>query len=463
MRTVLILCQIVLLGLLPMAAQQPADTQDVLQHYIADGLEGNLVLQRRHISLEKATYALKLAESMFLPAVNLQAGYQTADGGRNIPLPIGDMLNPVYRTLNQLTQSDQFPQIQNETINFLPKNYYDAHIRTTMPLINTDIGHNRRIHAQQVQLSVLEIDIYKRELVKEIKTAYFNFLSARQAVDIYRSALELAEEGKRTNERLVESGKGLPAYVLRSNSEVAAAQADLTEAGLRVRNARLYFNSLLNRSADAPIDTAFQQDAALLQIADILHHSPAPSIRREELKSLATAISIRQTALKMDKQYAIPKLNAFLDLGSQSEGFHFNGQTRYYLAGLQLEFPIFNGNRNKHKIQQSRLDLLDAQLQLDEAQQQLQLSGSVAYHNLQSAWQHFQSAKDQLEAAQAYQRLIARGYQAGSNSYIETVDARSQYTSARIALMIGTYTVLSAAAVLEREQASYPLTPYRSN
>jgi len=38
------------------------------------------------------------------------------------------------------------------------------------------------------------------------------------------------------------------------------------------------------------------------------------------------------------------------------------------------------------------------------------------------------------------------------------VDARNQYTSARIALMIGMYEVLSAAAALEREQANYPLT-----
>src|SRR5690606_1859958 len=118
---------------------------------------------------------------------------QTADGGRNIPLPIGDMLNPVYSTLNQLTQSNQFPQIQNETINFLPRNYYDAHIRTTMPLINPDIGYNKRIHEQQVQLSALEVDTYKRELIKAIKVAYFNFLSALQAVDIYRAALELAK------------------------------------------------------------------------------------------------------------------------------------------------------------------------------------------------------------------------------------------------------------------------------
>src|SRR5690606_42144450 len=100
--------------------------------------------------------ALRAAKSMYLPAIALQAGYQTADGGRNIPLPIGDLLNPVYRTLDQLTASDAFPMIEHETINFLPRNYYDAHIRTTLPLINPQIGANKRIQERQVHLSELD-------------------------------------------------------------------------------------------------------------------------------------------------------------------------------------------------------------------------------------------------------------------------------------------------------------------
>ncbi len=435
-----------------------ASAQEPLAAYIDTAFRNNLVLQQRHVSLEKAVTALKSAKSLYLPSVNLEAAYQTANGGRNIPLPIGDLLNPVYNTLNQLTQSSQFPTIENETINFLPRNYYDAHIRTTLPLINTDIGHNKRIHEFQVRLSELDVETYKRELIKEIKVAYFGYLSAVQSVDVYRSALALAEEGKRTNERLVEHGKGLPAYVLRSEGEVATAEAALTDAEQQEKNAKYYFNSLLNRDAAAGIDTVFDPDNALLEVAGLLHGEAQSTSTREELQALATAVGIRETTLKMDKQYAVPTLNAFLDLGSQSEGFRFNNQTRYYMAGLQLTFPIFNGNRNRYKAQQSQLDLRNARLQLAEVNRQLELSHSVALSGLRSAWGNYEAAKRQLAAAQAYQRLIAKGYQAGTNSYIETVDARNQYTSARLALSVSTYRVLSAAATVEREQASYPLT-----
>lgn len=451
MRTVLIL------GFLSLAVN--AVGQEGLDAYVREGLESNLVLKQRNISLEKATYALKEARGLFLPTVMLQAGYQTADGGRNIPLPIGDLLNPVYRTLNQLTGSAAFPDIENETINFLPRNYYDAHIRTTMPIINTDISANKRIREQQLKLSELDVAVYKRELVKDIKVAYFNYLTALRAVDIYRSALELAREGQRSNTKLLESGKGLPAYVLRSDSEVAEAEAKLTEAETEAHNAQGYFNSLLNRPQESAIDTAFDHESALQQASVALQTGTGTYSRREELASLSAAAGIRSTVLNMDRQFAVPTLNAFLDLGSQSEGFRFNGQTRYYMAGLQLEFPIFSGNRNRNKIRQSALDLQEAQLQLAQVDQQLQLAESVAQRNLLSAWKNYRSAQSQLEAAQTYQRLITKGYQAGSNSYIETVDARNQYTSARMAMLVSTYRVLAAAANLEREQASYPLAP----
>ena len=437
----------------------PAFGQDVLEHYITEGLEHNVVMKQRNITLEKATYALRAAKSMYLPAITLQAGYQTADGGRNIPLPIGDLLNPVYHTLNQLTASDAFPMIENETINFLPRNYYDAHIRTTLPLINPEIGANRRIQERQVLLSELDVDIYKRELVKDIKVAYFNYLAAVHALDIYRSAIDLAREGRRTNQKLVESGKGLPAYVQRSHSEVSEAEARLTEVEAKVQNARAYFNSLLNRPEETEVDTAFDHESAILEAAAVLTDGPSAAVEREELRSLSTAIDIHSTQLKLSRRFAVPRLNAFLDLGSQSEGFHFNGQTRYYMAGLQLEIPLFSGNRNLYKIQQSRLDLQEAELQWEQARQQLQMAGTVAVNNLRAAWNNYQSSKSQLEAAEAYRRLITKGYEAGSNSYIETVDARNQYTSAHMALLIRTYEVLSALAILEREQASYLLTP----
>lgn len=428
----------------------------LLDSYIDSAFANNIVLKQKNISLERAGAALDIAKGWFLPTVSFQMGYQTAGGGRDIFLPLGDLLNGAYATLNQLTGSNNFPQLQNERINFLPHNFYDAKVRTTMPIYNPDIRFNKQIAEQQIVLSEYEIDIYKRQLVQNIKNAYFNYLTAIRSVSIYRTALDLANEGKRVNQKLLDNGKGLPAYVLRSNAEIEQVNAQVNSAEQQAENAKLYLNFLMNRDQHADIDTSYSADLALNEVGTMLSSQPEPG-SREELKALQQAISINETVLQMNKQVYMPRLNGVLDLGSQAENWKFNTQSRYYLLGLQLEVPIFAGNRNKNKIRQSELDIRSARLDLEQVRQQLTLGSNAAKNNLRSSWQTYTATEKQLEAAATYQRLIERGYREGTNTFIETVDARNQFTQARLLQAINQYKVLIAAAELERETASYQI------
>lgn len=435
--------------------QQPAFAQSgMLDSYIDSALHNNLVIQQKNVSLEKARTALTIAKGWYYPTVNFQGGYQTAGGGRSISLPIGDMLNGVYSTLNQLTFSNMFPQLKNQEINFLPSNFYDVKVRTTVPIINPDLRYNKEIATQQIQLSDYELEIYRRDLVQQVKTAYFQYLSSERAVDIYKAALELAMESRRVNQKLLDNGKGLPAYVLRADAEMEQVKAQVATAGQQLRNAQLYFNFLLNREGDSPIVTGYDADAALTQVKTQLKMQPESGIR-EELKALNQVVGMRQTLVKMNKSVYQPRLSGFLDLGSQAENFKFNDQSRYYMAGLQLEIPLFAGYRNRNKIKSAVLDLQTAELDLAYSKIQLQLAANVANNNLQSAWQTYEASNRQLESAATYQRLIERGYREGTNSFIETVDARNQYTQAQLLQAVNQYKVMIAAADLERQTASY--------
>lgn len=446
MRTLLIL--ILFMG------YDAANAQDVLKGYIDSALENNIVLQQKSISLQQASYSLRIAKGMFSPTVGFQASYQTADGGRDIQLPLGDLLNGAYSTLNQLTQSQTFPQLKNESINFLPQNFYDARVRTSVPVINKTLHYNKKISEQQIQLSELEIDVYKRELVKNVKTAFYGFLQANEAVAIYQSAQLLAQEGKRVNERLLENGKGLPAYVLRASSEIETVNAQLIAAEQEVDNAKRYFNFLLNRDQTTEIvagDGLYTPDAELSSLLQ----KETSTTEREELKALKEVIALQANMVKMNKAVYYPSLNGFLDLGSQAHNWKFDSQSRYYLLGLQLDVPIFAGNRNRYKIKQSELTMEDARLNLENTSRQLALSGKVSMNALRSAYHGLLASRKQLEAAQSYQRLIDRGYKEGTNTYIETVDARNQLTQAEMAVSINRYKVMVAAAGVERETASY--------
>jgi outer membrane protein len=427
-------------------------SQSPLSEYIEAGVKNNLVLQQKDIALERAMNALKIANGMFAPSVTFLTNYTSGDGGRRISIPVGDLMNPVYATLNQLTGSDNFPQIENVNQNFFPRDFYDARVRTAMPIINTDMIYNRKIREQQTLLQELEVESYKRELIRNIKVAYFQYLAAQEAIKIHQSALMRAQEGKRVNESLLKNGKGLQAYILRSESEVETTQAQLAEAERQAENAKMYFNFLLNRNLQEPIDTTFDSGFALALVPALLQE-PLQPWKREELKQMETLVSINRDLVKMNAHFWVPRLSGFVDVGAQAEHLEYNSQARYYLFGFQLEMPLFAGFTNRYKIHQSRLDLRQNELQQSLIKNQLQLSAAQTQRALSTAYQNYLSSQKQLEAVQSYQKLIEKGYKEGVNTFIETIDARNQLTGIQLLVIVNQYKVLMAQADLERETA----------
>ena len=211
--------QLLSLYLLVLSVQKAA-TQNVLDDYIKLGIQNNLVLKERNISLEKSLLALKEAKTLFMPSVNLAASYTLAAGGRSIEFPIGDLLNGAYATLNRLTASQNFPQLENQKILLAPSNFYDVKVRTTYPIFNKDIQHNQTIKSKEIALYEADIKVYEQELTSDIRKAYFNYCMAVEAKQIYASAAGLVAQNLRVNQSLVNNGKGLPANVLRAESEV---------------------------------------------------------------------------------------------------------------------------------------------------------------------------------------------------------------------------------------------------
>jgi outer membrane protein len=420
-----------------------------LDQYVEEGLKSNLTVQQKNISLQQAQQSLKIAQSYFIPSVTLLADYTSGDGGRSISLPVGDLLNPVYASLNQMTGSDAFPQIENVKQNFLPKNFYDARIRTSVPILNSDLVINKSIQGQQVVIRQYELEGYKRQLVLDIKTAYFNYQSAVLAVKIYESALELVFKNVALNESLLKNGKSLPANYLRSKSEAERVKAELNSARNRVSNAKKYFNFLLNKDLESAIDINSSYD-------DTLPDSVSSTINvREELQILKTAKEINRSSLQMSKFSRLPKINAFLDLGSQAYNFKYNESSRYYLMGVQLSMPLFTGLRTHQQINQNTLELKKTESQVETLTKQLQLAVQLAQNDLQSATQNYLAAREQVKSAKSYFHLIEKGYQEGVNSLIEFLDARNQLTSSQLQQNLKMFEMQTAAAKLERETASY--------
>jgi outer membrane protein TolC len=440
----------ILIGLAQTATAQTATPLDL---YIKEALANNLVLQQKNITLEKSLLSLKEARSYFLPTTYFDGSYTLAQGGREITIPVGDLLNPVYQTLNQLTGTNKFPTIENVSEQLLPNNFYDLRIKTSVPVYNPALKYNRGIKEQEIKLKGNEIDIYKRELVREIKQSYYNILMSDKAIHIYTSALNVVNENLRTNQSLLRNGKGLPAYVSRAESEVKSVETQLSNANNEKQKAIAYFNSLRNANlADSvilsEINLPEETQKAIQDYADNING-------REELKSLAIAKDINYQTLKFNKAYHAPRVNAFLDLAAQDFNFKVNNSSFFYLGGVQLTVPIFSGNRNLYAIKQTEFDIQSNELSDKHLRKNLELAAFNSKSNAKNSYNNFISSLKQEEAAQKYFKLIDRGYKEGINNFIEMLDARNQLTQSQLQKELTRYRLLAAMADYERQTSSY--------
>jgi outer membrane protein len=426
-----------------------AQNATVLDSYVKQGLADNLSVRQQQFNLQKSYTALQEARNLFLPTAELDAAYSLAAGGRKINFPVGDLLNPIYQTLNQLTQSDRFPTVANQDIQFLPNNFHDTKIRLIHPLLNMEITYNRDIRREMISMQQAEVNLYKRQLVADIKTAYFTFLKAEKAVSIYESARRVVQENVRVNEKMVQNQMATPDVVLRAKSEQAEVIFQLTQAKNSRKAAANYLNFLLNRSLETPIvaDTTLN--------TNIITQTGGDSGKREEFEKINSALRLNALQMKLGRAYRIPKINHILDLGYQGFEYKFNADQRYIFYNIALQWNLFGGFRNQLRTRQIDMDKSLLETQKTQLDQQVKLQVENARYALDNARESLVPAQEALKNAEAYFRLLSRRYAEGQTPMIEFLDARNKLTAAQLRYTITQYDILIKAADWERVTAGY--------
>ncbi|MGB3075412.1 MAG: TolC family protein [Chitinophagales bacterium] len=426
----------------------------ILENYVTEGLKNNLALQQKEFSLQKSMYALKEARGLFLPSLNFLADYTYAGGGRSLDIPVGDLLNPVYTTLNQLTNSNSFPQVENATEEFLPNDYHTTRLEAAMPLINAEVFYNQQIKKEGINFQQAAVNVYKRELVKEIKNAYYKYLQSIQAAKIYANTSKLLGDNKAVTEALVKNNVALPGNVLKINADLEKFNALYSEALNNRELAAAYFNFLQNK----PFNMAIEEDSLMLNEITIAQINYAASIEnREEILQLKSGIEQNNILLKLHRSHAIPQLSTFFDVGYQGYYYTFDKSQQYYFGGLQLKWNLFSGFTNTNKVRQTETDARSLNLQLDETEKQLKLELTRARLELQSAIAKQQASQKALEYARDYYRITQLRYGQNLALLIELTDALNQLTGAQLSLSLSNADVLIKQADVERAAAIYKI------
>jgi outer membrane protein len=433
-----------------------------LDDYIEMGLENNLALNQKLASYEKSIQALREAKGLFLPQISINARYTVASGGRIIP--VGDMVGPLVNNLNTLNEmvlgsTFDYSELTSQEFQFFRPREHETKISLVQPIFNPQIYYNSRIKNYLARAEKADAETYKRHLVAEIKTAYYNYLKTLDVGQLINNTRKLLEENIRVNKSLYKNDKVTIDHVFRSEAELSKLEQQKAETNKQQHMAASYFNFLLNREYDAEIlaDTS-QRLAAPLQSFEEARLNALDN--RDELEKVKNYKSAAQNSYRINSSNRLPVLFGAVDYGFQGEKYSFTRDDDFVLASLVLRWDLFKGFQNNAKIQQSRIDqeIIDEQYQ--ELKMLIQLEVTNAFYTLEAAEKEIASVGKQLESSKKAFKIVEKKYAEGQASLIEYIDARTNMTNTQEKLIIARYDYMIKYAEYERVTGSYNLNKY---
>ena len=429
-----------------------------LDSYIREGLESNKGLKQKQLDYASDLSALKEAKGMFFPDISMNARYTVAKGGRTIEFPVGDMLNPVYSTLNMLTASEAFPQIENQEFAFYRPTEHETKLSLVQPIFNSDIVQNYKIKKQYAEISRIDVERYQRELIKEITKAYYEYKKAHNLLALADTSLSLVKENLRVSQKLFENDRVTKDAVYRSESELSKVEVQRAQANNLVQASRAYFNFLLNRSLTEPVE--------------LIPESPVPPLvpledatrlalqNRNELQQIEGYKQLNQHVTSLQKGKNIPGVFGVVDYGFQGEQYRFTSDDDFMLASLVMKWNLFQGNVNRQKVNQSRIESEKLEELYIQTEQQISLEVINHFYGLQAAYESVESAGKQTSSAIRAYELINRKYLEGQSSLLELIDARTNVTSAAANSILATSEYYSRLADFEYAMGANGLENY---
>lgn len=422
----------------------------VLDAYIKAGLESNSSLKQQDLELQKALKAIDLVKSNLYPKIAFNPNYTLAAGGRRLEFPIGDLLNPVYSTLNALTKTNNFPQVENVSELLAPHNFHDTRISFQMPVYNADIRNNIALQKQILTTEQSKKKFLMFELKSNIEAAYYQFLQANEALGIFEKSILLRKEFVDLNEKLVKNQVALKDAVLSAQYELSKLEQQYLEAQKNRELARSYFNFLLNKDLNTEILIDSTIINALPVVGTIDFYQNWAQSNRPEFEQINSGKLVNLAVLHLQqKNEKLPQVFLSGNTGFQGYGYKFNNQA-YLIAQIGLNWDLFHGYEKKHKIAQTKIEgnILDEKQK--QVRQMIELQVKQKYLETQTAQSNLKPVQEAIQKTEKILELTESRYKNGNALVIEVNTAQNEVLIARLTASIARYALWTKYADLKK-------------
>ena len=415
------------------ASAQDSTKNLALSEAITATLNNNKTIQLAKLDENIAASNYKQTEAVYLP----QVGFSYTAMSTNNPL------NAFGFKLQQqsITQNDFNPDLLNHpsgTPDFTTK------LEVQQPIINMDMLYMRKGAAKQTELYQYKTQRTKEYLVFEVQKAYLQLQLTYAAVRVLEDALQTTRSVYTSADNHFQQGLIQRSDVLNAQVQVTTVETNLAKAKSNIRNASDYLSLLMGQTTDV-IYRVTETAETEKQIPDT---ATKIASTRSDFMAMQKAIEASDLMIKANKMSYLPKLNAFGNYqlnDSHMLGFAANS----YLAGVQVSWDIFKGNKTKNTIVTQTLERNKLTEQLAQQKDQGQLELNKVYRDMKDAQVEIAQQKSAIEQASEALRILQNRYQQGLVNTTDVLMAATQVSQQKFALAQAVFNSNVSKAYLE--------------
>jgi outer membrane protein len=375
-----------------------------LEESIKIAMDRSLVLHTAVVGINGSEFRRKEAITNFLPWWTGQYGYTRYSS----PVTIGAV---------QVTTTG--------TVVGTSRDVYNFYSVVNQPIFTGGLNlSNYRSAKIGVDVSKLNMETVKRDLVLQVRVGYFNILRTEKFLDVAKQAVKQFEAQLEVTKAFFDVGIIPKNDVLQAEVRLANARQALIKAANDVATAKSAFNILLRREIEAP-----------LEVVDILEYKPFPmgfessleeALRlRPEVKTAQLNIDQAKEGVKAARSGYFPTINLLGNYTRSSEEFGLNGDLKYDRWTIQAlaTFTLWNWGNTSFKVGENKVKVIQAEDSKNQLIESITLEVKDDYLNMQVAEKNLNVAEKSIEQAEENLRMNEERYKYQVATQTDVLDA----------------------------------------
>lgn len=434
------------------AAQRPDTLELTIDAAVRRAVDGSDEVRLARAQADWAGAQVRLARSDVFPQINafgtytrtFDSPFATEDSG-----PTPDSL--IFRPDPTLPLADRVAYLENNVglaamsglgslfgdLPFGRDHAWSFGVTASQTLFSPRLGSAIRIANQVNRIAGLAITEEEAEMTLQVRTAYYRALLAREMAAISREALAQARSFLAEERQREDAGVASELEVLRAEVEMANLEPQLVASENAAELAELDLKRLLNLPLDQPVrltstlaaPAAAPDDPSAGDVASML-------ARRASVESAERQVQVRKHQVTMARNAFLPSLSLRMNYGKlvyPERMLGFSGQrwSTDWNAALSIDLPIFTGFRRFADTDAARAELSQAELQLGQLTEAVQLQYEQARTERARAWSAIEARRQTVDQADRVHSLTVLRYERGLATQLEVSGARLSLLQAR--------------------------------